>query len=774
MEERTVANLGRGDDAGETTLAAATAAIITARWGAPSRAHRTPARSDDFAAASGLGARFASPAPVSPVPVPVPVIPESNVPFSPFTPVSPAAGPVASAPPFVSVTPPVPSAPPFASAVPFSPARPYSPAPPVAPAPPVSPAPSVAPAPSGPERFGGRASVGGDRRLPPPLPDGFDAVYTPNGHTADNGYGPNGSNGNGSHAYPGADPAEDGYGYSALNGDASNGFNTGALPGRTPGGTVPPNGYGASDDFKAFAAPGVPPLAAPDAPSLPAPERGPSGLSGLYERGGPDRQSAKDSYRGAASPPPMFTPATSIPVPEVFSGQAAGSPHPFPPDPYPPAEPLTVSEPPTVTASGLLAAASASAAALLDSGRFDPFQPDAGPASAPTPLAPRMPSAPPAPPPPVVASARVAPPAPQAHQAPAAPLAPPTHDEFAGSVMSGMTLPKPFVAEPYDPGAFSLPDYDLLTADQPAPERELVGAGVGAAVGRPVLPKRVPSIPDVPDMFLPNDPTADGFELTKISSFFRDGRIDATDDRPDGFDVTVVLQAVRSVPGVKEAHLRWNSGYGHTLRVEFVPGADEGEVTREVGRMLRETMGLTTQAGPAGGYGATIPGTRLSPEENTLERQRRSSGLAPSRSAQPAGGRVVLDHVQVTTLGMDTVVDVRLTVAGGQSAGTVAKGTRKGPAVDEYRLRLAADAAADAIDQLLLDPGAGQRGRCVIDHVAVVPFGAVEVAVVVALLMTGAEATKLSGSAIVASDPRHAVVTATLSAVNGQLETLLP
>jgi hypothetical protein len=50
----------------------------------------------------------------------------------------------------------------------------------------------------------------------------------------------------------------------------------------------------------------------------------------------------------------------------------------------------------------------------------------------------------------------------------------------------------------------------------------------------------------------------------------------------------------------------------------------------------------------------------------------------------------------------------------------------------------------------------------------------VEVAVVVGLLMTGADATKVSGSAIVASDPRHAVVTATLSAVNGQLETLLP
>jgi hypothetical protein len=448
----------------------------------------------------------------------------------------------------------------------------------------------------------------------------------------------------------------------------------------------------------------------------------------------------------------MFTPATSIPVPEVFPTQAPtqDSPHPFPP-----VESFPVAEPPTVTSSGLLAAASASAAALLDSGRFEPFQPDAGPASAPL-APPRMPPTPPAPPPP----------APQARSAP------PAHDEFAGSVMSGMTLPKPFVPEPFDPGAFALPDYDLMT--EPVRDPELVGAGVGAGA-RPALPKRVPSIPDVPDMFLPNDPTADGFELTKIASFFRDGRIDATDDRPDGFDVTVVLQAVRSVPGVKEAQLRWNSGYGHTLRVEFVPGADEGEVTREVGRMLRETMGLTTQPGPPGGYGGTIPGTRLSPEENTLERQRRSAG--PARTARSAGagsGRVVLDHVQVTTLGMDTAVEVRLTVSGGQLAGTVAKGTRKGPAVDEYRLRLAADAAADAIDQLLLDPSAGPRGRCVVDHVAVVPFGAIEVAVVVALLMTGAEATKVSGSAIVASDPRHAVVTATLSAVNGQLETLLP
>jgi hypothetical protein len=297
----------------------------------------------------------------------------------------------------------------------------------------------------------------------------------------------------------------------------------------------------------------------------------------------------------------------------------------------------------------------------------------------------------------------------------------------------------------------------------------------------------VPSIPDVPDQFLPNDPAEDGFELTKIASFFRDGRIDATDDRPDGFDVAAVLQAVRGVPGVKEAQLRWNSGYGHTLRVEFVPGADEGEVTREVARMLRETMGLAAQPGPIGagvpGSGITgshgssgIPGARLSPEENTLERQRRSAGI-PARAAQSTDVepfRIVLDHVQVTTLGMEATVDVRVSVSGGQFSGAVAKGTRKGPAVDAYLLRLAADAAADAVDHLLLDPTAGDpRGRCVIEHVAIVPFGAVEVAVVVGLVMTGTDATKVAGSAIVAGDPRDAVVRATLSAVNRPLEALL-
>ena len=136
---------------------------------------------------------------------------------------------------------------------------------------------------------------------------------------------------------------------------------------------------------------------------------------------------------------------------------------------------------------------------------------------------------------------------------------------------------------------------------------------------------------------------------------------------------------------------------------------------------------------------------------------------------------MVLDHVQVTTLGVDANVEVRLAVSGGPGHGpTQAVGRVQGPAVDAYLLRLAAGAAGDALDQLLVDPrGQGTRGRCFVEHVAVVPFAGVDVAVVVLLLVWGSYAEQHSGSAIVAGDPRQAVVRATLSAVNRRLQSLL-
>jgi hypothetical protein len=140
--------------------------------------------------------------------------------------------------------------------------------------------------------------------------------------------------------------------------------------------------------------------------------------------------------------------------------------------------------------------------------------------------------------------------------------------------------------------------------------------------------------------------------------------------------------------------------------------------------------------------------------------------IAPGRDTS----RVRLDHVQVTMLGMDANVEVRLAVPGSGYA----VGTTRGPAVDAYLLRLAAVAAGSAIDQILVDRQTSlPRGRCFIEHVALVPFAGCEVAVVVLLLVCGGWVEQLAGSAIVNGDPRQAVVRATLSALNRRLDALL-
>ncbi|RKR90010.1 hypothetical protein BDK92_4374 [Micromonospora pisi] len=145
---------------------------------------------------------------------------------------------------------------------------------------------------------------------------------------------------------------------------------------------------------------------------------------------------------------------------------------------------------------------------------------------------------------------------------------------------------------------------------------------------------------------------------------------------------------------------------------------------------------------------------------------------APSRPLNPGGPpgpRVILDHVQVSTFGLEATVEVRL-AAGTQRA----NGLSTGPAVDGYVLRLCAVAAAVAIDELLNSSArVTEMGRCFVEHAAVVPFGSCEVATVVVLLVCDGWVEQLAGSALVAGDPRQAVVRATLAAVNRRLEALL-
>ncbi len=133
------------------------------------------------------------------------------------------------------------------------------------------------------------------------------------------------------------------------------------------------------------------------------------------------------------------------------------------------------------------------------------------------------------------------------------------------------------------------------------------------------------------------------------------------------------------------------------------------------------------------------------------------------------GPRVVIENVQVNTFGTEANVEVRLAIEG-----RTASGVATGPAVDGYLLRLCATATTHAVDELLSGSDhADGPARCYVEHAASVPFGAMQVAVVVLLLSCGNWVEQLAGSAVVTGDDRHAMVRATLAAVNRRLEALL-
>ncbi|MFU8853652.1 hypothetical protein ACNAW0_22085 [Micromonospora sp. SL1-18] len=380
-----------------------------------------------------------------------------------------------------------------------------------------------------------------------------------------------------------------------------------------------------------------------------------------------------------------------------------------------------------------------------------------------------------------------------------------------------------------------------------------------------VLPQRVPAEPDVPVVPEPPavEPPAETPELARIATHLRrDDEPAPLRERPEGFDVNAILDAVREVAGVRDAALRRTPAGAHSLRLDLADGADPAEVSRVVARLLQERMGLAAApqnlpgapaippppvrqrpaqpraerpgephaapdragaARPATGRAtenwagegrlgapeartgrlaeapdgtepagepprrrrqAAVHRGRAAVEESSLAAAPATVGTsysggqltttesAPSRPLHTGGvpgPRVVLEHVQVSTFGLDATVEVRL-IAGDRPA----EGHATGPAVDGYVLRLCAVAAAAAVDELLgwLAPN-GERGRCFVEHAAVVPFGNCEVATVVVLLVCDGWVEQLAGSALVAGDPRQAVVRAALAAVNRRLEALL-
>jgi hypothetical protein len=394
--------------------------------------------------------------------------------------------------------------------------------------------------------------------------------------------------------------------------------------------------------------------------------------------------------------------------------------------------------------------------------------------------------------------------------------------------------PRPAAAIPPPPSVEALrPPNRPAEPAANLPARPAIPVALGAPIvpirgASSPLPQRIPAPPDVPEV--PDDdepyeqfvereePVRSGLappELARIATHLRydEDLEEQPTERPDGFDVNTVLAAVRLVPGVRDAQLRPNPGGVHTLRLDLADGADPGQVSRSVARLLKQKMGLAAEprrqnptrtpptlprdpglpkdAPVAGAPPAPRTPPPAAPAEqptatnaaaaNADERYRHRVTPARGREGHNDGEgrrgarsgatvpRITIDQVQVSTLGLDATVEVRLT-----NNGSPAYGVASGPAVDGYVLRLAAVAATNAIDQLLTSAEGGeQQGRSFVEHAAVVPFGSCEVAVVVVLLVYGGSVEQLAGSALVAGDPRQAVVRATLAAVNRRLDALL-
>ncbi|UWZ36132.1 hypothetical protein Drose_34570 [Dactylosporangium roseum] len=398
-----------------------------------------------------------------------------------------------------------------------------------------------------------------------------------------------------------------------------------------------------------------------------------------------------------------------------------------------------------------------------------------------------------------------APPRPQQHAQP-----PQQHPaEFDWAAAPSQPLPTQRMPED-DPLVGPLPTGLLGSGTQMSAEPAMPSLAdelAPPAYDPPELPQRVPSQPDVPQVpeVEPMVGAAGTPELARIATKLREDEADeptSADGRPDGFDIPAVLQAVRGVSGVREATVRKDPDGLHKLRLELFDDADPGHVSRAVARLLNERMGLAAEpnlpdspapvapvappappkppahsAAPRTAPHSGLPGYgREARRRRPVSGVRRPAEAPPAQHApavQPAGSissaRVVIDSVDVNTQGVDALVEVRLIADGHPAVGVAG-----GPNVDGFILRLAAAAAASAVDQLLVDADVSARARCYIENAAVVPMGGCEVAVVVLLLMYDGHVEQLTGSAVVTGDPRQAVVRATLAAVNRRLEALLP
>jgi hypothetical protein len=246
-----------------------------------------------------------------------------------------------------------------------------------------------------------------------------------------------------------------------------------------------------------------------------------------------------------------------------------------------------------------------------------------------------------------------------------------------------------------------------------------------------------------------------------------------------------VERAIRSVPGVAEASVveAKDTGRGR-LRIRLHPGEDAERVSWSVAATLRERFGIALdpeairprmEDGTAVNGDAAVRDDDLVVEEvapmngavsgdavrSPVRGDATTHAVAPSPASVmvAAPARAVIRDLASHKDDEGVVVTATLDLAG-----RVAVGRSTGVPTSRGLLRTIAQATVMALGELT-----GQRLRAEIDRVSLAGSDPTTVTVVVTLLSTRGEELLL-GASIVRDDVEHAVMRATLDALNRRVE----
>jgi hypothetical protein len=257
-----------------------------------------------------------------------------------------------------------------------------------------------------------------------------------------------------------------------------------------------------------------------------------------------------------------------------------------------------------------------------------------------------------------------------------------------------------------------------------------------------------------------------------------------------------LVAALLGVPGVAAAAVEPLGGGPGTLRLQLVSGADEVDVAGAVNRLLRSRFGLAVDAdrvrvlegsGPAS---AGLAGTPVAHPPDTRPAEpvpdREAAGRVATEDAAPAapvnghvtapapardrpgtgraaGGRLVIERVQLVSAGLGVAVSVTL-----RAGRRTVVGEAEGAATPLALHRTVAEATLRAVEAMV-----GEDVRFYVEHVEIATTADGRTALVVLSMLTDRVTQRLSGASVVREDVRQAVIRGVLAAVNRRVEPML-